>query len=123
MRYLPICWDFSGALHRWKPHHVLYILHVYLCTHILSLLLGRRRLVMLIFFFCMLQHVTAVLLRRCIFGLWIFTVILVCMPLCGFGLYFEEDTRKCSRFRSAHNFKDKTYAFLYFLLGRYLVIY
>ncbi|XP_065212420.1 prostaglandin E2 receptor EP3 subtype [Planococcus citri] len=72
------------------------------------------------------KHVTVVLIRRAIFGLWISAVILACMPFFGFGLYYDEKNprEKCRRYRhaSAEHTRDVVYAYLYFSLGMLLVV-
>lgn len=53
-------------------------------------------------------------------------MLVVCMPLFGFGLYFREGKNgkqgECVRYRNAVSEADKAYAYLYFIVGMYSII-
>lgn len=63
------------------------------------------------------QHVTVKHLKVCIFGLWTAVVILVSLPLFGFGLYWGP-CNTCKRYKDAETAKDIAYAYLYFSFGK-----
>ncbi|XP_054270160.1 prostaglandin D2 receptor [Macrosteles quadrilineatus] len=63
------------------------------------------------------KHVTTTMIRRAIFSLWSATLVLVCLPFLGFGLYFEPQTAKCVRYRLAKRPVDIAYAYLFLSFG------
>ncbi|XP_049845901.1 uncharacterized protein LOC126298573 isoform X3 [Schistocerca gregaria] len=58
------------------------------------------------------MHVTYHMIKQSIFILWAVVLVLVCLPLTGFGIYFEDG--KCVRLRKAKAPEDVAYAYLYF---------
>lgn len=67
------------------------------------------------------KHVTVKHLKVCIFGLWTAVVILVSLPLFGFGLYWGP-CNTCKRYKDAETAKDIAYAYLYFSFGVLLTV-
>ncbi|XP_047103872.1 prostaglandin E2 receptor EP4 subtype [Schistocerca piceifrons] len=64
------------------------------------------------------MHVTYHMIKQSIFILWAVVLVLVCLPLTGFGIYFEDG--KCVRLRKAKAPEDVAYAYLYFTFGTVL---
>ncbi|XP_060537251.1 cannabinoid receptor 1 isoform X3 [Cylas formicarius] len=64
--------------------------------------------------------VTYEVVKRTLCCLWFGALFLTCLPLFGFGLYFENG--KCARFRYASLVKDKIYAYFFFFVGSTLCI-
>ncbi|KAG8302267.1 hypothetical protein J6590_036156 [Homalodisca vitripennis] len=67
-------------------------------------------------------HVTTALIRKSIFSLWTGVLVLVCLPLLGFGLYFEQSTATCVRYRLAKEPLDIAYAYLFLAFGTLLCL-
>lgn len=63
------------------------------------------------------QIVTFQTLKRFLFCIWFGGFILTCLPLFGFGLYYDYQEGKCSKFRYAKETKDIIYAYLFFVFG------
>lgn len=55
-------------------------------------------------------------LRRFIFTLWFFGIVLSYLPLVGFGVYHKDG--ECIRFREATEPKDVIYAYVFFAFGK-----
>lgn len=68
------------------------------------------------------QCVTKKFLGSFIFGLWAFSTVWTCLPFTGFGLYYDEGSQKCVRYRSATELHDIVYAYSMFTLGMLLCI-
>ncbi|XP_023234326.1 uncharacterized protein LOC111633907 [Centruroides sculpturatus] len=62
------------------------------------------------------QHITYKVIKRVILATWMLALVLVCLPLMGFGLYYDgqaTDGRPvCVRYRFARSAKDVAYAYL-----------
>lgn len=70
----------------------------------------------------MFQHVTLWSIKVTILLLWMTTVVLVCLPFAGFGLYYDEQkqpAKRCVRYRFATKYKDIAYAYLVFGFGEF----
>ncbi|KAJ9580069.1 hypothetical protein L9F63_004261, partial [Diploptera punctata] len=67
-------------------------------------------------------HITYNVIRRAIFFLWIAVLVLVCLPLTGFGLYYKHENHKCERYRQAVTPIDRAYAYLFFTFGTLLCL-
>lgn len=67
------------------------------------------------------KHVTVKHIKFCIFGLWSLVVLLVSLPLFGFGLYWGP-CNNCRRYKDAELPRDIAYAYLYFSFGILLCI-
>jgi hypothetical protein len=64
------------------------------------------------------QHVTYHLIRRSIFSLWAGVLLLVSLPLFGFGRYYSPGPPlRCERYRQATDPVGTAYAYLYFAFG------
>ncbi|KAG0711392.1 Cannabinoid receptor type 1B [Chionoecetes opilio] len=64
------------------------------------------------------QHVTHSVIRRSILILWLVTLLLVCLPFLGFGLWYDEDlTPSCVRYRYGTDLVDRVYAYVIFTYG------
>ncbi|KAA0187575.1 hypothetical protein HAZT_HAZT004834 [Hyalella azteca] len=64
------------------------------------------------------QNVTPGGLLKFVLGLWGTNAALVCCPLLGFGLWYDETlARPCARYRDASRPGDVAYAYLVFCLG------
>ncbi|CAH1153502.1 unnamed protein product [Phaedon cochleariae] len=68
------------------------------------------------------QLVTYQRLKIFLCGLWLTAVMLVYMPLFGFGLYYDAQKQRCTRFRHATELRDKIYAYLFFAFGSTLCL-
>lgn len=66
------------------------------------------------------KHVTHTVIRRTILGLWLLTLLLVCMPFAGFGVWYENDI--CVRYRTATTLIDRIYAYLIFTYGMMMCV-
>lgn len=67
------------------------------------------------------QHVTHSVIRRTILILWVVTLLLVCAPFLGFGLWYDENlTRHCVRYRFGTELVDRVYAYVIFTYGKAL---
>uniref|UniRef100_A0A8D9DZC6 Prostacyclin receptor n=1 Tax=Cacopsylla melanoneura TaxID=428564 RepID=A0A8D9DZC6_9HEMI len=67
------------------------------------------------------KHVTVKHIKFCIFALWTSVVILVSLPLFGFGLYWTP-CNECKRYKEAKLQRDIVYAYLYFTFGMLLTL-
>ncbi|CAG9760035.1 unnamed protein product [Ceutorhynchus assimilis] len=61
--------------------------------------------------------VTYDVLKRTLCSLWLGALLMTYSPLLGFGLYYDFEKEKCSRYRFAVTPKDKGYAWLNFAVG------
>ncbi|KAF4519960.1 hypothetical protein B566_EDAN005460 [Ephemera danica] len=68
------------------------------------------------------QHVTYNVIRRAIFSLWACVALLVNLPLLGFGVYYDAEQQKCSRYRDASDPAGIAYAYVYFTFGSLLCL-
>ncbi|XP_065345845.1 prostacyclin receptor [Cloeon dipterum] len=69
------------------------------------------------------QHVTYHLIQRSIFTLWALVVLLVSLPLFGFGMYYKPGPPvKCERYRQANDPAGIAYAYLFFTFGSLLCL-
>jgi hypothetical protein len=69
-----------------------------------------------------LQHVTYHLIQRSIFSLWAAVVLLVSLPLLGFGKYYSPGPPlRCERYRQATDPVGTAYAYLYFAFGELVI--
>ncbi|XP_022163083.1 prostaglandin D2 receptor [Myzus persicae] len=66
------------------------------------------------------KHISLRLLKRMMVILWLGVLCLVCAPYFGFGLYWDETTSTCVRYRNAKKPLDVLYAYLYFGHGVFL---
>lgn len=57
-------------------------------------------------------------LKRTLCCLWLGALLFTYSPLFGFGLYFDFNKEKCTRYRFAIEFKDKIYAWFNFTVGK-----
>ncbi|XP_070492197.1 beta-1 adrenergic receptor [Chironomus tepperi] len=73
------------------------------------------------FFYC--RHFTNGVMKRLIFTFWTFAAVLSFAPVCGFGIFLDEQARKCERYRDATKTWDVAYAFLFFFNGSTLCIF
>lgn len=88
-----------------------------LCSGCVAFLLAVERYFALTkpFFYC--KHFTNGLMKRLIFMLWTLTAILSFAPVYGFGIFLDEEAKKCERYRNAKKTLDVAYAFLFFFVG------
>ena len=57
-------------------------------------------------------------IRRTILILWVVTLMLVCGPFVGFGLWYDESlTPHCVRYRFGTELVDRIYAYVIFAYG------
>ncbi|XP_063873440.1 prostaglandin E2 receptor EP4 subtype-like isoform X1 [Scylla paramamosain] len=64
------------------------------------------------------RHVTHSVIRRTILILWVVTLMLVCGPFLGFGLWYDESlTPHCVRYRFGTELVDRVYAYVIFAYG------
>ncbi|XP_050714804.1 uncharacterized protein LOC126997635 isoform X2 [Eriocheir sinensis] len=64
------------------------------------------------------RHVTHSVIRRTILVLWVITLLLVCAPFFGFGLWYNENlTPHCVRYRFGTELVDRVYAYVIFAYG------
>ncbi|XP_060839313.1 prostaglandin D2 receptor-like isoform X1 [Rhopalosiphum padi] len=66
------------------------------------------------------KHISLRLLKRMMVILWLGVLCLVCAPYFGFGLYWDEKSSTCVRYRNAKKPLDVLYAYLYFGHGVFL---
>ncbi|XP_050532385.1 rhodopsin, GQ-coupled isoform X2 [Daktulosphaira vitifoliae] len=68
------------------------------------------------------KHISLRLLKRMMILLWLGVLCLVCAPFFGFGLYWDEDSQTCVRYRLAKKPLDILYAYMYFSYGVFLCL-
>lgn len=73
------------------------------------------------FFYC--KHFTNGLMKRLIFMLWTLAAILCFAPVYGFGIFLDEQAKKCERYRNATKTWDIAYAFLFFFVGECCIFF
>ena len=73
------------------------------------------------FFYC--KHFTNGLMKRLIFMLWTLAAILSFAPVYGFGIFLDEQAKKCERYRDATKTWDVAYAFLFFFNGESFLLF
>ncbi|XP_025199103.1 prostaglandin E2 receptor EP4 subtype-like [Melanaphis sacchari] len=66
------------------------------------------------------KHISLRLLKRMMVILWLGVLCLVCAPYFGFGLYWDDKSSTCVRYRNAKKPLDVLYAYLYFGHGVFL---
>ncbi|KAK3932881.1 Alpha-1A adrenergic receptor [Frankliniella fusca] len=66
-------------------------------------------------------HITYHVVRRAIFSMWSLVLLLVSLPLFGFGLYYDPQERRCARYPHATKPVDVAYAYVYFTFGMLLI--
>ncbi|XP_014249082.1 rhodopsin, GQ-coupled [Cimex lectularius] len=62
-----------------------------------------------------LKHMTLGTIKKSLLILWAINLLIVCSPLFGFGLYFENG--RCVRYKMAVRTLDRVYALVYFSFG------
>ncbi|XP_034253721.1 prostaglandin E2 receptor EP4 subtype [Thrips palmi] len=67
------------------------------------------------------KHITYHVVRRAIFGMWSCVLLLVMLPLFGFGLYYNPESNECARYPKATKPADIAYAYVYFTFGMLLI--
>lgn len=73
------------------------------------------------FWYC--KHFTNGLMYRLIFILWSLAGILTFLPVVGIGIYCDVDKKMCARYRDATKPMDKVYAYLFFFVGEFFVLF
>lgn len=68
------------------------------------------------FFYC--KHFTNGLIKRLILMMWTSCALLTFAPAFGFGIFCDENAKKCERYRDADEPLDVTYAFIFFFAGQ-----
>lgn len=63
------------------------------------------------------KFVTETVILKVLIGFCVFAAVLSCLPLFGFGLYFDADKNVCQRYREATEPIDVGYAFTFFSFG------
>ncbi|XP_025414807.1 melanopsin-like [Sipha flava] len=56
-------------------------------------------------------------LKKTMFALWFGVLCLACAPFFGFGIYWDEDSSTCVRYRHAKKTLDVMYVYVYFSVG------
>lgn len=67
------------------------------------------------------KHITYHVVRRAIFSMWTCVLLLVMLPLFGFGLYYNPESKECARYPKATKPVDIAYAYVYFTFGMLLI--
>ncbi|XP_052124369.1 uncharacterized protein LOC113203891 [Frankliniella occidentalis] len=67
------------------------------------------------------KHITYHVVRRAIFSMWSLVLLLVSLPLFGFGLYYDPREQRCARYPHATKPADIAYAYVYFTFGMLLI--
>lgn len=68
------------------------------------------------------KHITHHVVRQTIHALIAVATVITFLPFVGFGVYFNETTRQCQRYREAETLWDKSYAVLFFAFGSLLCV-
>ncbi|XP_025415020.1 prostaglandin E2 receptor EP4 subtype [Sipha flava] len=68
------------------------------------------------------KYITESILKRITIVLWLTVLCLVCAPFFGFGIYWNDNLKKCSRIRDAKESLDVIYAYVFFSFGVVLCI-
>lgn len=63
------------------------------------------------------ENLTRKFNRNAILALTLVAGIITFFPLFGFGIYFDEKTKQCLRYREATNQQDRAYAILFLIFG------
>lgn len=71
------------------------------------------------FFYC--KHFTNGLIKRLIFIMWTSCAVLTFAPAFGVGIFYDENAKKCERYRDAEEPFDVAYAFIFFFVGNLLL--
>ncbi|XP_073959063.1 prostaglandin E2 receptor EP3 subtype [Choristoneura fumiferana] len=68
------------------------------------------------------KQVTYYVIRTTLLGSWCWAAALTCAPVLGFGLYYDEGSGCCTRYRLAVTTLDKVYAWFYVMFGTLLCV-
>ncbi|XP_055841980.1 prostaglandin D2 receptor [Episyrphus balteatus] len=68
------------------------------------------------------KHITLHVVRQTIHVLIAVATVITFLPFVGFGVYFNEKTRQCQRYREAETLWDKSYAVLFLAFGCLLCV-
>ncbi|XP_055911347.1 prostaglandin D2 receptor [Eupeodes corollae] len=68
------------------------------------------------------KHITYHVVRKTIHVLIAVATVITFLPFVGFGVYFNEKTRQCQRYREAETLWDKSYAVLFMAFGSLLCV-
>ncbi|XP_028174516.1 prostaglandin E2 receptor EP2 subtype isoform X1 [Ostrinia furnacalis] len=68
------------------------------------------------------KQVTYFVIRMALLVSWFWAAVLTCAPVFGLGLYYDENTHTCIRYREAVNPVDFTYAAFYVAFGTLLCL-
>lgn len=63
------------------------------------------------------EHLTRNFNRNAILALTLLAGIITFFPLFGFGIYFDEKTKQCLRYKEAKTQQDRAYAILFLIFG------
>ncbi|XP_055841983.1 prostaglandin E2 receptor EP2 subtype-like [Episyrphus balteatus] len=68
------------------------------------------------------EHFTRKFNRNAILALTLVAGIITFFPLFGFGIYFNDESRQCLRYREAKTLRDRAYAILFLVFGSLICI-
>ncbi|XP_055914576.1 rhodopsin, GQ-coupled-like [Eupeodes corollae] len=68
------------------------------------------------------EHFSRRFIRNAIIGLTFVAGIITFLPFFGFGIYFDDETKKCLRYREAKTLSDRGYAILFLIFGSLICI-
>lgn len=88
-----------------------------LCSGCVAFLMAIERYFALTKPFLYCKHFTNGLMKRLIFILWTFVAVISFAPVSGFGIFCDENEKKCERYRDATKPLDVAYAFIFFFIG------
>lgn len=67
---------------------------------------------------CCVQQVTYYVIRTALLVSWFWAACLTCAPILGLGLYYDERSLQCTRYRNAETPTDLVYAAFYVAFGQ-----
>lgn len=72
-----------------------------------------------LWFVCLFQCINLCLLKKMMFTLWFGVLCMACAPFFGFGIYWDEESSTCVRYRHAKKTLDVMYVYVYFSFGKH----